>query len=105
MFLTCNNGLVSAIFLRNLRVQNTKPVRPLRNLYDTIDQCGYGVLKRAQCTPKPLTLVAQCGFAARRSKSACFVVPPLFRADSGVGGGEGNLIKQGGTCQRTTKWL
>ena len=39
MFPTCDNGLVSAIFLRNLRVQKTKPVRPLRNLYDTIDQC------------------------------------------------------------------
>ena len=41
MFLTCDNGLVSAIFLRNLRVQNTKRVRPLRSLYDTIDQCGF----------------------------------------------------------------
>ena len=27
----------------------------------------------------------------RASKSACFVVPPLFRADSGT-----NLIKEGG---------
>ena len=36
--------------------------------------------------------MAQCGFAARATsiKSACFVVPPLFRADSGT-----NLIKQG----------
>ena len=33
----------------------------------------------------------------RASKSACFVVPPLFRADSGT-----NLIKQGGKYQRTT---
>ena len=36
----------------------------------------------------------------RTSKSACFVVPPMFRADSGT-----NLIKQGGKCQRTTMWL
>ena len=36
--------------------------------------------------------MAQCGFAERATsiKSACFVVPPLFRADSGT-----NLIKQG----------
>ena len=35
--------------------------------------------------------MAQCGFAAwqRASKSACLVVPRLFRADSGT-----NLIKQ-----------
>ena len=30
----------------------------------------------------------------RASKSACFVVPPLFRADSGT-----NLIKQGGNIK------
>ena len=36
----------------------------------------------------------------RASGSACLVVPPLFRADSGT-----NLIKQGEKCQRTTKWL
>ena len=40
MFLTCDNGLISAIFLRNLCVQKTKPVRSLRNLCVTIDQCG-----------------------------------------------------------------
>ena len=36
--------------------------------------------------------VAQCGFAARATsiKSACFVIPRLFRADSGT-----NLIEQG----------
>ena len=39
MFLTCDNGLISAIFLRNLCVQKTKPVRSLRNLCVTIDQC------------------------------------------------------------------
>ena len=39
MFLTCDNGLISAIFLRNLCVQNPKPVRSLRNLCVTIDQC------------------------------------------------------------------
>ena len=39
MFLTCNNGLISAIFLRNLCVQKPKPVRSLRNLCVTIDQC------------------------------------------------------------------
>ena len=31
----------------------------------------------------------------RASKSACFVVPPLFRADSGT-----NLIKQGGNVKQ-----
>ena len=36
----------------------------------------------------------------RTSKSACLVVPPLFRADSGT-----NLIKQGVKRQRTTMWL
>ena len=41
MFLTCDNGLISAIFLRNLCVQETKPVRSLRNLCVTIDQCVY----------------------------------------------------------------
>ena len=46
MFLSCDNGLVSAIFIRNLRVQKTKPVRPLRNLYDTIDQCD--ILERKE---------------------------------------------------------
>ena len=40
MFLSCNNGLISAIFLRNLCVQKTKPVRSLRNLCVTIDQCA-----------------------------------------------------------------
>ena len=45
MFLTCDNGLISAIFLRNLCVQKTKPVRSLRNLCVTIDQCVSGVLK------------------------------------------------------------
>ena len=39
MFLTCDNGLIWAIFLRNLCVQKTKPVRSLRNLCVTIDQC------------------------------------------------------------------
>ena len=36
--------------------------------------------------------MAQCWFAAGATsiKSACFVVPPLFQADSGT-----NLIKQG----------
>ena len=43
MFLTCDNGLISAIFLRNLCVQKTKPVRLLRNLCVTIDQCGSDV--------------------------------------------------------------
>ena len=42
MFLTCDNGLISAIFLRNLCVQKTKPVRSLRNLCVTIDQCEVG---------------------------------------------------------------
>ena len=41
MFLTFNNGLISAIFLRNLCVQKTQPVRSLRNLCVTIDQCEY----------------------------------------------------------------
>ena len=41
MFLTSDNGLISAIFLRNLCVQKTKPVRSLRNLCVTIDQCDY----------------------------------------------------------------
>ena len=41
MFLTCDNGLISAIFLRNLCVQKTKPVRSLRNLCVTIDQYDY----------------------------------------------------------------
>ena len=40
MFLTCDNGLISAIFLRNLCVQKPKPVRSLRNLCVTIDQCA-----------------------------------------------------------------
>ena len=35
----------------------------------------------------------------RASKSACDVVPPLFRADSGT-----NLIKHGG-MSKATKWL
>ena len=39
MFLTSDNGLISAIFLRNLCVQKPKPVRSLRNLCVTIDQC------------------------------------------------------------------
>ena len=39
MFLTCDNGLISAVFLRNLCVQKTKPVRSLHNLCVTIDQC------------------------------------------------------------------
>ena len=43
MFLTSDNGLISAIFLRNLCVQKPKPVRPLRNLCVTIDQCAVGV--------------------------------------------------------------
>ena len=47
MFLTCDNGLISAIFLRNLCVQKTKPVRSLRNLCVTIDQCEVEVLKQA----------------------------------------------------------
>ena len=41
MFLTCDNGLISAIFLRDLCVQKTKPVRSLCNLCVTIDQCEY----------------------------------------------------------------
>ena len=35
----------------------------------------------------------------RASKSACFVVPPLFRADSGT-----NLIKQG-KISKVSHWL
>ena len=54
MFLTCDNGLISAIFLRNLCVQKTKPVRSLRNLCVTIDQCdtlSYIVFRMAQSEP------------------------------------------------------
>ena len=40
MFLTCDGGLIAAIFLGNLCVQEAKPVRSLRNLCVTIDQCG-----------------------------------------------------------------
>ena len=46
MFLSCNNGLISVIFLRNLCVQKTKPVRSLRNLCVTIDQRGIMPLVR-----------------------------------------------------------
>ena len=46
-----------------------------------------------------VTFGGQCRFVGRATsiKNACFVVPPLFRADSGT-----NLIKQGGGA---TKWL
>ena len=47
MFLTSDNGLISAIFLRNLCVQKPKPVRSLRNLCVTIDQC---VVYLCSCT-------------------------------------------------------
>ena len=53
MFLTSDNGLISDIFLRNLCVQKPKPVRSLRNLCVTIDQCDYDVndvTKRAKLT-------------------------------------------------------
>ena len=38
---------------------------------------------RATIVSSPVTLGGQCGFAARATsiKIACFVVPPLFRAD------------------------
>ena len=56
MILTCDNGLVSAIFLRNLRVQNTKPVRPLRNLYDTTDQCDIVAMDIYGCGAEGISL-------------------------------------------------
>ena len=49
MFLTCDNGLISAIFLRDLCVHKTKPVRSLRNLCVTIDQCALVILDVARC--------------------------------------------------------
>ena len=49
MFLTSDNGLISAIFLRNLCVQKTKPVRSLRNLCVTIDQCDIEGAKTYKC--------------------------------------------------------
>ena len=55
MFLTCDNGLISAIFLRNLCVQKTKPVRSLRNLCVTIDQCAHTALENLDGRTAPHT--------------------------------------------------
>ena len=41
MFLTCNDCPKSAIFLKNLCIHISKPVRSLGSLYVTIDQCDY----------------------------------------------------------------
>ena len=57
MFLTCDNGLISAIFLRNLCVQKTKPVRSLRNLCVTIDQCGEGEMECCANIMEPILLL------------------------------------------------
>ena len=62
MFFTSDNGLISAIFLRNLCVQKTKPVRSLRNLCVTIDQCegwsgGAMVLGKLPVLGRPTILI------------------------------------------------
>ena len=72
MFLTCDNGLISAIFLRNLRVQNTKPVRPLRSLYDTIDQCDMG-----WCADLPGKLCYE-KLDKKKSENDCMIMPENF---------------------------
>ena len=68
MFLTCDNGLISAIFLRNLCVQKPKPVRSLRNLCVTIDQYDRGdknthTQTKKETIPIPHMLEAQPAFA------------------------------------------
>ena len=76
MFLTCDNGLISAIFLRNLCVQKPKPVRSLR-MCVTIDQCesarnNRGTTKHAlfdaRCPSREPTLSHQMSQGMKKSR-------------------------------------
>ena len=63
MFLNCDNGLISAIFLRNLCVQKTQPVRNYRPV------CAYIHHFNGQMFPSD-EWVSDMGFTAHQHKKA-----------------------------------